>query len=354
MPKFLIIVLLVFANTLIAQKDIEKYLNGIDVLDIAGDGSNIWFATNSSGLYKYSLLQDEWENYNSSNGLQNDFIYSVTANSRYVWAGSIDGLFVFDQRTKRWLKRKFSKGGQLSNWIRSIEYDVLQDVVWIGRFLYLTKFDINSRRFTDFDLTINKDEKSNTIKTIALDGDSLVWFGTENGLHKYNKYMDLSEPGALSYYDNRLNYFNGEGENISVADILFERNFVWIGLDQFITPDNPNYNIGGLYRYDRRNEWLRIDSYSGLDGDGIYALERTGNYIWASIYEFSITAKEAFGRGLALINRITGEVKMLNDERIPNSIHSLYFDGKSMWLGSSDGVVRINLFNEIAQWGDHK
>jgi len=354
MYKFIFLLIVVLPISLSAQDEFRRYLDNVEVLDISGDGSNIWFATNGGGLYKYSIMQDEWENFNSNNGLENDFIYCVTSNPRYVFAGSIDGLFVLDQRTNRWIKRKFSKGGQLSNWIRSIEYDAEQNVVWIGRFLYLTKFDINSRRFIDYDLTINKDQKSNTIKSIALDGDSLVWFGTESGLHKYNKFLDMAEPGALNYYDNRLNYFQGEGDKISVADILFERNYIWIGLDQFITPDNPNYNLGGLYRYDRRNEWLKYDMLSGLDGDGIFSLAITGNYIWAGIYEFSISDKEPYGRGVAIINRITGEVSMLNDERIPNKILAMYFDGKSMWFGSSEGVVRIDLFNQLAQWGDIK
>lgn len=354
MKKFFLIIIITLIQSLCAQSEFETYLDGIEVLDISGDKNNIWFATNGNGLYKYSILQNEWENYNSTNGLQNDFIYCVTSNPRYVWAGSIDGLFIFDQRTKRWFKRKFSLGGQLSNWIRSIEYDEQQNVVWIGRFLYLTKFDINTRRFTDYDLTINKDEKTNTIKTIALDGDSLVWFGTEDGLHKYNKFLDMSEPGALTYFDNRLNYFGGAGEKVSVADILFERNYIWIGLDHFITYENPNYNSGGLYRYDRRNEWLRYDGFQGLGGNGVYALELTGNYIWVSLYEFSLANKEAYGRGVGIINRITGEVKMLDDERIPNKVLSMYFDGTSMWLGSSNGVVRINLFNQLAQWGDYK
>lgn len=354
MLKVIYISIILLSTSLFAQLEIEKYIEGTEVLDIAGDGKNIWFATNGSGLFHYSSQQDEWTNYNSGNGLQNEFIYCVTANPRYVWAGSIDGLFIFDQRTKRWFKRKFSKGGQLSNWIRSIEYDQQQNVVWIGRFMYLTKFDINSRRFTDYDLTINKDEKTNTIKTISLDADSLVWFGTEDGLHKYNKFMDMNEPGALQYYDNRLNYFRGEGDRISVADILFERNFIWIGLDEFRTPDQPEYNLGGLFRYDRKNEWMKFDRFSGFDGNGVYSIERTGNYIWVSLYEFSVSDKEAYGRGIAIINRITNEVNMLDDPNIPNKIYSMYFDGINMWLGSNDGVVKIKLINQFAQWGDYK
>ena len=245
-------------------------------------------------------------------------------------------------------------GGQLSNWIRSIKYDDKKDEVWIGRFLYLTKYDIRSRRFNDIDLTINQDEKTNTIKSIGVDGDSLVWFGTEGGLHKYNKNMSIDEPGALKYYDNRLNYFNGDGDKISVSDIIFERNYVWIGLDKFVTPENPDYNIGGLYRYDRKNDWKRFDDSKGLNANGIYALAQTGNYIWVAVYDFSATTKEAYGRGLNLINRFTGEVKKIDSSTIPQKILSMFFDGKNMWLGSDTGVVKINLINDLALWSNLK
>lgn len=350
-----IILFTLLCPTFYSQENVESFLEGREVLDIAGDGENIWFATNGSGIFKYSLAKKEFTNYNSENSdLQNDFIYCIAANEQFVWAGSIDGFFIYEKRRNRWFKRKFSKGGQLSNWIRSIEYDSQEDEVWIGRFLYLTKYDIRSRRFTDFDLTINKDEKTNTIKTIAVDGDSLVWFGTEGGLHKYNKHLEMQEPGALKYYDNSMNYFNGDGSKISVADILFDRSYVWIGLDKFISPENPEYNIGGLYRYDRRNEWIRFDNTKGLKADGIYAIEITGNYIWTAVYDFSINTKDAYGRGVDLINRFTGKVKTIESDVIPDKVLSMYFDGENMWLGSNSGVVKLNLINQLALWGNWK
>ncbi|MFC2134030.1 hypothetical protein ACFLTH_05380 [Bacteroidota bacterium] len=330
---------------------IDKYLDGVIVEDICGDGENIWIASNGGGVYKYSMKNDEWENYSMENNtLQHQYFYSITANDKFVWAGSIDGLFILDKKRNNWSKRKFGLGGQLSNWIRSLDYDEYANVLWIGRFKYLTKFDLKKRRFTDYDLTIGKNEKTNTIKTIQVDGDSLVWFGTEAGLHKYDKTKDLNDSDAVVFFDNRLNYFQGDGENVSISALLFEQNNVWIGTDEFITPDKPNYNIGGLYKFNRKNRWDRFDADTGLQGNGISCLGLTGNYIWVGTYQFSKIAKEPYGRGIALINRTTGNISIVRDSRIPDSIRCFYFDGKNVWFGSDSGVIKIYLGNKFATW----
>lgn len=320
-------------------------------MDICSDGKDIWIATNGSGIFRYIPSQDKWEQYSTLKGnLQHDFFYCITANEDYVWAGSIDGLFIYDKKRNFWTKRKFALGGQLSNWIRSIAYDKYENVVWIGRFQYLTKYDLKTKRFTDYNLKINNNEKTNTIKTILVDGDSIVWFGTEAGLHKYDKSKDLNSPDAITFYDNRYNYFNGEGEQVSISTILLERNFIWIGLDEFITAERPEFNLGGLFRYNRKNEWIRFDNTNGLPANGIYDLERTGNYIWVSLYQFGKETKELYGRGLVLINRINNKIIPINDERIPKTINKIFFDGTYLWLGSENGLIKINFFNQLAQW----
>ncbi|MBL1212393.1 MAG: hypothetical protein HND52_03425 [Ignavibacteriae bacterium] len=351
---FLLFLLIIIFSSITAAQinlDVTKFLEGSAIEDITGDGENIWAATNGSGVYRYNIKNNKWTNYSTSkNNLQNDFVYSIAANKQYVWAGSIDGLMILDKKRNRWMKRKFAKGGQLSNWIRSLSYDASSDLLWIGRFKYLTKYDIKKRKFIDYDLTTGGDEKTNTIKSIQVDGDSLVWFGTEAGLHKYDKFRDLDEKGAVEFYNNRLNFFRGEGDEVSISSILFEQNNVWIGLDEFVTQYNPNYNLGGLYKFDRRNEWKRFDTETGFAANGIYDIERTGNFLWVSLYQFGDKTKDQYGRGLALLNIITNEVKMIYDERIPNTINTLYFDGKNMWLGSSSGIIRIELINKLAQW----
>jgi len=216
--------------------------------------------------------------------------------------------------------------------------------------MYLTKYEINTRRFTDYDLTTENVAKTNSIKAISVEDRNTVWFGTEAGLFKYNKNMDLNSEGALQFFDNRLNYFNGRGEEVAISKILTERDYIWIGLDEFITPDRPNFNLGGLFRYNQKNQWLRFDTENGLRGNGIAALERVGNFIWVALYQFSKETKEQFGRGVAIINRIDNKITTITEEYLPAGVTGLCFDGNYMWAGTKDGVYRIKITNELADW----
>lgn len=333
-----------------AQNNIEQVLEDLIIYDVKEYKGDIWAVTYGNGVYHYSKSTDKWKSYSTKNNkLSHDFFYCVEVNERYVWAGSSDGLFIYDKKRERWRKRKFGKGGQLSNWIRSIKYDKHLNAVWIGRFKYLTKLDIKKRRFTDYDLTIDNNDKTNTIKTIEVDGDSLVWFGTEAGLHKFKKTRRFTEPGAVTFYDNSKNYFNEEGETVSISSLLFEQNNIWLGLDEFVSSQKRDYNVGGLYRFDRKIEWLRFDSYDGFSGNGIFDLALTGNYIWASLYQFSRGSKQQFGRGIALVNRNNLNTTMIKEGLFPSTVHALHFDGENMWLGTNDGLWKIDLTNKLVE-----
>ncbi|MEW6194438.1 MAG: hypothetical protein AB1521_04675 [Bacteroidota bacterium] len=351
MKKILILLyILLYVNTN-AQEELEFFLNGASITDITSYGNEIWFATSGNGIFKYDKTKQSWIQYSTSKkNLQHDFFYCIAASKDLVWAGSTDGLFILDKKRNNWTKRKFGLGGQLSNWIRSLAYDKYENAVWIGRFKYLTKYSLKSKKYIDYDLTVKGDEKTNTIKCIQVDGDSTVWFGTEGGLHKYDKSKNLKRNGSITFYDNRFNYFNGEGEQVSISALLFERNFVWIGLDEFITPERPEFNLGGLYKFNKKNDWTRFDDSKGLTGNGIFDIERTGNFLLASTYQFGKNTKEMYGRGLVLVNRINGKVIPVTDERISKTINSIFFDGTFLWLGTDKGIVRINFFNKLAQW----
>jgi hypothetical protein len=348
----LFIIFVLISSLVKAQpaNDLEFYLDKSQVMDITSDGSNIWIATNGNGIFKYFPPSNLWQQYSTAKGnITLDLFYCITASDEYVWAGSTDGLFILDKKNNTWTKRKFGLGGQLANWIRSIAYDKEENCVWIGRFKFLTKYDLKTKRYTDYDLTAGNNDKTNNIKSICVEG-NYVWFGTEAGVHKYNKSEDLNDKNSRIFYDTRNNAFNGEGEQISINSILKERNYIWFGLDEFITPERPDFNIGGLFRFDKKSEWVGLDSYKGLPGNGVYDLERTGNYIWASLYQFGKSTKETFGRGLVIINRITNQIMPIRDEKIPRTIYSIYFDGTNLWLGTENGLIKVNFFNKLAQW----
>ncbi len=336
-----------------AQDDftIEHYLKGVSVADITGKPDDLWIATNNDGIYNFNSASLKWEHYSSANGsIDQDFFYSIDKNDKFVWAGSADGLFTFNIRRKSWQKRKFGKGGQLGNWIRTVKYDKYDDCLWIGRFQYLTKYDLSKRRFTDYDLTIKKDSKSNSIKAIELEGRNIVWFGTEGGLHKYDKRKNLENESSRKFYDNSLNYFKGEGDKVSVNSLFSGNAHLWIGLEEFKTTENPNYNLGGLYKFDRNFTWDKIDQSDGLTGNGINCITNTGKYLWVSVYSFANIGTQKYGKGLAIIDLSDYKVIKVTDERIPLNINKVFYDSENIWIGAETGLYKINITNEFAKF----
>ncbi len=349
--KYILLLLSVLAEILYGQKsifEIQSYLQNVPVYDISSEGKNIWFATNGYGIFKYTPATNKWENYSTNNKkLKIDFFYCITSNKDYVWAGSTDGLFILNKKRNRWKRRKFGKGGQLGNWIRTLQYDKYSNVVWIGRFQYLTVYDLKRRKYRDIDLKVKGNEKTNNIRSILVEGDSVLWIGTEGGLHRLSKKRIVKVDSTNTFYDNSLNYFNGEGDEVSVSAILSERNYLWLGTDEFITPQNPNFNLGGLFRFDKENEWIKLDENNGLQANGIFSLARTGNTIWVSTYKFDQNKKEASGRGISLVNRIDLSAKNVINENLPNNIFKIFFDGKFVWLGTENGVYKIPVTNKL-------
>jgi len=338
--------------------DSEIFLKGSNVTGIVNEDGYLWVSTYGQGVYRFSFKENKWINFSTKNAnLDNDFFYTIEVSKNYVWAGAADGLFVYNKLTKRWALKKFAQGGQFGNWIRSLKYDPSQNVLWIGRFRFVTRYDLNLRSYNDIDRMQGKDQKSNNIKSISFDGDSLIWFGTESGVHIYNKKKKFTDASAWRYLTNTKRGFNEEGEAVSVSDVLPEFDRVWFGTDEFVTTEQPEFNIGGIYSFDRKFYWNRISKADGLDGNGIYALGKTGNYIWAGIYEFDKIEKQEYGKGMYLINRVTGSVKKVDLNKLnisSSSILCFLFDGENMWVGTGDGLIKIRIENQLAQWSPNK
>jgi hypothetical protein len=351
MKKYLFLLIFLSLVSKVFCQESQTFLGGKDVTDLHKDGEILWVTTNGSGIYAYDYQSEKFQRYYDKNSeLDQNFFHTISASDKYVFAGSTDGFYIFDKRRQRWIKRKFGKGGQLSNWIRDVVYDESTGIAWIGRFMYLTSFNTRTRRFEDYDLTKKGNPKTNTIKTIELDGDSLIWIGTEGGLNKYDKSKDFNEKGAVEFFDNSLNYFGGMGEEISVSDIYTTPENIWIGLDEFRTEDRPEYNPGGLYKYDRGYHWIRFGTEDGLDGSGILSIEKTGHYLWVSLYQFGKQEKEKYGRGLAILNIMNNKIQMVQNQKLPRLINKILFDGRNLWLAASDRLVKINMENEFSDF----
>ncbi|PIW69539.1 MAG: hypothetical protein COW08_06615 [Ignavibacteriales bacterium CG12_big_fil_rev_8_21_14_0_65_30_8] len=347
-----IIILLTFTLPIYPQTTVQKYLIGANITSIVVDNDKLWVSTYGEGIYYYSFENKKWTNFSTkNNNLNNDFFYTLAVGKQEVWAGTTDGLFIYSKRKKTWTKRKFAKGGELGNWIRTLCYDNYNDILWIGRFKNLTLYDARRRKYEDFDLTKKNDTKTNNIKTIEVDGDSLVWFGTEAGVHIYNKKLDIHNSDAWSFIGNDGSSFNGDGEAVSISDILFDDKNVWFATDEFVTSDQPKFNVGGIYKFDRKFIWDRISKREGLIDDGVYTLALTGNKIWAGVYSFYTKEKKELGKGLFLIDKNTKEIKRLEFDNIDlfnTKVNELLFDGKIMWIGTDSGLLALTLDNPLA------
>ncbi len=357
--KFQIILFLLFCSlSIFPQVESQLYLENAVIESIKGDSNFIWVATYGQGIFRYSKKEDKWFNYSTKKeNLENDLFYNLAVSKDYVWAGSGDGLFIFDKKKEQWRKRKFAQGGEMGNWIRSLCFDPSQNVLWIGRFKNLTRLEVAKQKFSDYDLTTNNDSKTNIIISIKLDGDSLLWVGSESGVHIYNKNEDIDDKKSWDFLTNKKGGFAEDGDAVSVHDMLFDDKYIWFATDEFVTHLQPKFNIGGIYVFNRKFKWDRISEEDGLPGNGIYCLERTGNYIWSGVYSFDRKNKKEYGKGLVYINRFNNKVHAvdLNTLNISTSlILSLYFDGEDLWIGSDKGLVRLKFYNSLASWGGTK
>ncbi|MBK7378867.1 MAG: hypothetical protein IPJ03_07640 [Ignavibacteriales bacterium] len=337
-----------------AQSNTQIFLEGAAVNGIERFGDELWISTYGQGIYKYSYKNLVWENYSTkNNNLENDLFYCIAVSKEFVWAGSAEGLFIFNKKKNKWTKKKFSQGGEFGNWIRALEFDNDKNLLWIGRFRNISFYDVKKQTYTDIDRTQGTDLKSNTIKAIALDGDSLIWFGSESGIHKYYKKKSAPDPKSWYYLTNKGRYFNGEGKSVSVSDFLFEGGNIWFATDEFVTKEDPEFNLGGLFKFNRKLDWKKYYKGNGLAGNGIYCIERSGNYIWAGVYSFDKNQRKEYGKGITIINRLNGKIETieLNELNITSSVvHAMYFDGNAIWLGTDDGLAKINLRNPLADW----
>jgi len=353
--RFIFLYLFIFSFALFGQNKIsDTFLEGAIISSFRFDNKDIWVSTYGQGIFHFSAKDNKWVNFcTKKENIEQDFFYCIAVSRDFVWAGSGDGLYTYDLKRKVWNKRKFGAGGELGNWIRSLYYDKSDNILWIGRFINLTRFDVSTKKFSDFDLSNNGDPKANNYKVIKPDGDSLIWFGTESGVYKYFKSQKLENHNSRVFYSNKVNGFKGEGETVSLSDFLFDPAAVWFGTDEFVTDQKPKFNVGGIYRFDRKSRWEKINGSDGLAGNGIYCIENTGRKLWAGLYSFDAEEKKDDPKGLALIDRVKFNVTKVNLDELgikSNKISCIEFDGDYLWFGTDNGLSRLKISNPLAKW----
>lgn len=174
-------------------------------------------------------------------------------------------------------------------------------------------------------LTIEQGLSQSTVQAIAQDSKGFLWFGTQEGLNRYDGYdfaiyMPVSgDTTSLGHEDIRVIYEDSRGD-------------LWIGTQ-----------AGGLNRYDPdRDRFVRYigeaDAWRTLSSNTVWSiLEDSDGNFWVGTYH-----------GLNLLDRDNGTVRRIFADEDTTSLQSnqitaLFEDSMgTVWVGTASGLHRLD------------
>ena len=200
---------------------------------------------------------------------------------------------------------------------------------WLCLSIPLKSVSQNNIRFTS--LTVKEGMPSNTVKTILKDHYGMIWFGTSNGLTRFdgtNFYTYRHEP------DNRYSLPGNEVQ----ATFEAKDGTIWVGT-----------NVGGVYcynrKYDRFEKFTGDGSWPGINGITVrcFAQDHTGK-IWIATYG-----------DLRTVDPATGKIQKVNLDCPESDLASFVVlavleDSRNrLWVGTNTGLYLYNWKNNSFQ-----
>jgi len=252
-----------------------------EVTHIRRDGQEIFFGTTTGGLHVWHTLQRSWRVYTTDGGLADNHVYALGVDADHVWCAGSRGrpLSRLDRRTGRWRQFRFRDGVP-------------------ANFLY----------------------------SVARAGDWLFAGTMGNGFWKYHlpsgdHWQNLN---LVLLVDGRDFLYQADQTPIQIADIyaqLVVDQHVWMGTNH------------GICRYGIDWERPGFELIPGL-ADACIALAA-----WHGLIVVGTR-----GQGLHAFDPATGVWQDLDPEaRLERrTIHALQADAGTLWLGTGDGLWRLD------------
>lgn len=173
----------------------------------------IWFGTYQGGLIRYD--GEKFEEYSKKIGLVNDsYLSSLIDKNGNLYFGAMDGLWVYDPKSKKIILHFDNNDGLSSDLIYSMTFDKSQKYLWLGTNQGINKVDIEKIYKTGEKSVIAFGKQEGFIGVECnsngtwVDDDGVIWFGTVYGLIKYNpsEYIDNTAESKISITGIRLYY----------------------------------------------------------------------------------------------------------------------------------------------------
>ncbi len=254
---------------------------------------NIWIAT-EAGLSMFD--GKKLVTYNHSNGLAHEKIYCITGDrDGNIWFGTEGGgIYMYDFRQFR---NYAAKDGISSESVYSILCDKGNNI-WAGTSSGVDRFDQKTSTFRHYGKEDGFLGVDNNLNAAYRDHEGSLWFGTINGVVKYDPRKDAANKVEPLTYISRLKVLLKEFPFPPSHQFSYKQNYItfqYIGISLSI-PEKVRYQIR-LEGFDR--DWLPVTdrtefTYSNLPpGDYIFMVKACNNEgVWnehPAKYTFSIT-----------------------------------------------------------------
>ena len=345
--------------------------NNVKVLiqDMSG---RLWIGTNK-GLDRFDEKSNRFVHYNHSStnpySLSHNSVESIfEGGDGTIWIGTRRGMNKYDVKTDsftRYLTKPLSDLAEYNDISDILEEQ--QGILWISiKGLGVCSFLVKTGKAQCLKPSISDTSslRGSVISSLYLDSSGRIWVATVNGL-------DYFTPLA-NQFDNIFHNVNVQGEYIEapVISLLSDLDgFLWVG----------TYG-GGVSRYNKELKeqidyrYEKIDSHT-ISSNKIFTIHqdkkgilRIGTSEGLDLYEEKhqhFKRHTTFAKGVAtihddyqgriwvstldgglyLLNEITQQFKVIELPKISGLIATIQSDKKNenLWLGSSDGLIRVNL-----------
>lgn len=298
---------------------------------------NIWFGTETSGLFRYSTVTGECTHYlhddADEQSLSSDWIKAIMVhNNNTIWIGTRRGLSIFDPQTNKFKNHNHNPVDASSLNDNTI-WSFLQDSangVWIGTFAGgINIYYPGNNNFTNIGERIGTEMGLNhpVVNAVLEDADRRIWVGTFGGGINL---IDRAK-GTREYYSVKSNR-QGNSSN-GVKSIAEDRSGnLWIG------------TLDGLCKFNKQTKAINYYKFAIHEGklseNLINAVLPDADGIWAGTN----------GGGLQFLN-YDGQYTTLqhnaNDKRSlsDNFVTSLLYDKKgNLWIGTQNG---LNYYDKV-------
>jgi ligand-binding sensor domain-containing protein len=340
--------------------------------------------TASANMQKLPYVYKNWKHFTVKNGMPNDHIFAVKADSHRIWAGTENGLACIDKKTGK-IKSWKEENGLPWRVVGAIDIDPKTGELWIGLFGGgLARF--SGGRFDHFH-QLNSGLVNDVVYGVAIENDN-VWAATTAGASRYNTvtgewtiYTEKNSPMEEIWnygvsYNNGKVYLGVWGSGVLEFDIATE---TW---KDYLDPDGEmeidlyrddgivhvittgtSYIDGilwvstyfGMSRYDGRH-WRGFYAHeTGMPSDFGNAVKgRSADEAWFStdkglgvVADFpsdtwvTYTMDPNTLTGRAVVTRNQKKLEVVNMPKgIPHN-YALWaeFDGNDVWVGTSKGLA---------------